>query len=396
MKNSSPMADLVKDPEEVRLVRSGNDYFNTLEDLIRSAKQVLYFQMYIFDEDRSGKRILEALKDAAKRGVRVYFLLDAFGSNNFHDKTGPELIKAGIHFQWFSPFFSKGTIHIGRRMHHKVIVVDHYTSLIGGINISDKYKGDENKTAWLDYAILVKGSMSLEAEAVCCEIMNKEFSLKLQFLKKKDPVPLPLPPVQLRVNDRLRGKHQISRSYTRRIRKARRSIVLLCSYFLPGTRIHYLLNKAAKRGVNVKIILTGIDDVPVLGMAARHLYGSFMKNGIEIYEWNRSVLHGKLALIDDEWATVGSFNLNHLSALSSIEMNVDVRDKGFVNVLKDHLKDILHEGCTLVNEEEFSKNRNFFTRFRDGCAYYGCRASMRFLGLFPKLFSFTRKGQIEF
>lgn len=381
-----------EDPEEIRLVRSGADYFDTLEKMITGTKEILHFQMYIFDEDETGKRILKALKEAAGRGVKIFMLLDAFGSNNFSEKTATELKELGIVFKWFAPFFSRHTLHLGRRAHHKVIVADHFTTLIGGINVSDKYRGNDKTLAWLDYAILVKGTLSDDAEKLCNQIMNKEFDYHLLLPGKTNSIDK----ASLRINDRLRGKNEISRSYRREMKKAKSSITLLTSYFLPGTRIRFLLKRAARRGVNVKIILTGIADVPLLGMAARYLYGSLLKNNIEIYEWNKSVLHGKLALIDRSWATVGSFNLNHLSALSSIEVNVDVREQKFIEYLELHLEEIIRTGCSKIDRKEFNANRTLLSKIKDAIAYFVSRAAMRFLGLFPNLFPFSDKGKSDF
>lgn len=387
-----------QEKDEIRLVHSGNDYFDTLEAIINGAKHSIHFQTYIFDSDETGIQIAIALKKAASRGVNVSLVLDAFGSNSLSDYFTEELRNAKIEFRWFAPLFSMEAIRIGRRLHHKVIVADKKIALIGGINISDKYKGNPQQLPWLDYAVLIKGSICNEANEICLQILDKKFKIdkirdriKNTFNSYKGHEHNTF--IKLRQNDRFRGKNEISKSYLRAIRNAQHSIILVSSYFLPGTQISHALKRASKRGVKVNIILSGISDVPILGKAAYHLYGSFLKNGITIYEWKRSVLHGKLALVDNEWATVGSFNLNHLSALSSIELNVDVKDNTFAKTLKEHLEGVITNGCEKIDYEIYLKNNTLIKRSVNFIAYFIMRTSMRFLALFPKLFSSSKEEE---
>ncbi len=173
----------------VRLVHSGNDYFDTLENIIRSAKHTLHLQTYIFSEDETGKRIYTALKEAAQRGVSIAMLLDGFGSKDLSRKSVHELKNAGIDIRFFAPFFSTQSIYLGRRMHHKIVVADRNTALIGGINIADKYLGSAAEYPWLDYAILIEGSVCVELDTLCRNmygIRNRLARLKMQrFLKKQ-------------------------------------------------------------------------------------------------------------------------------------------------------------------------------------------------------------------
>ena len=120
--------------KRVVLVHSGDDYFSRLRNIIRHAKIEIHFQTYIFDNDSTGNEIVEALKEAASRNVKIYMLLDGYGSNSFSDKVVNELTLKGINFR----FFSANIFYIGRRLHHKIVVADGNIALIGGINIADK------------------------------------------------------------------------------------------------------------------------------------------------------------------------------------------------------------------------------------------------------------------
>jgi len=377
--------------DEVRLIYSGNHFFDTLKDIIKTATHTIHFQMYIFENDETGKEVAEALKNAAGRGVQVNMIVDAFGSKSLPKKFIEELKKTGIQFRWFAPFFSIDAIYLGRRLHHKVIVVDQHIALIGGINISNKYKGSEQSIAWLDYAVLIKGNTCETIHDICSCIFDK----KIKFYTNKKIKKLETNPhLQIRQNDRLRRKNEISKSYANAIRNAKHSITLVASYFLPGSQIKKALLKASKRGVHINIILTGVADIPLMDNATRYLYRTFLKEGIDIYEWKKSVLHGKLALIDNEWATVGSFNLNHLSALRSIEFNIDVKDDSFIDELQIHLKQIMENGCDKINYSNYLKTTKWYTVLLNLGAYYIARILMRSISVFPKVF-FLSKSDAE-
>lgn len=379
----------------VRLVHSGNDYFDTLENIIHSAQHTLHLQTYIFDEDNTGKRIATALKAAASRGVAIAVLLDGFGSKSLSKKFVQELRAAGIDIRFFAPLLSTQSIYLGRRMHHKIVVADKSTALVGGINIADKYHGTATETPWLDYAIMLEGNACEELDMLCHNmygIRNRLRRLKLQRFLKKQTQDIAEDEerilVKIKQNDRLKGKNQISRSYIRAIRNAHSSIYITGSYFLPGTKLRKALVAASKRGVEVNLILAGVSDVPMFQAATTWLYDFLFRNGIKIHEWKKSVLHGKVAVIDDNWATVGSFNLNHLSAYGSIELNVDVPDEAFVKGFKEHLQSIIETGCEQAFPEK--QNRRWTARLRRWFAYQLTRTFIKLMVIFPYVNPFKK------
>lgn len=146
--------------KSVQLVHSGDDYFSRLERIINDAVTEIHIQTYIFDNDATGKRILLALKEALKRQVKVYLLLDGFGSLSFPNEISKEFRQAGGHIRFFSPLFSASSFYIGRRLHKKVVVADGKVALIGGINIANRYHGTSNTKPWLDFAIEINSSIA--------------------------------------------------------------------------------------------------------------------------------------------------------------------------------------------------------------------------------------------
>jgi cardiolipin synthase len=166
-------------------------------------------------------------------------------------------------------------------------------------------------------------------------------------------------------------------------------MIFVSSYFLPGRRILKALKKAAKRGVDVTIILSANSDIPLYGRATSHLYESLMKRGIHIYEWEQSILHGKIAMVDHKWVTIGSFNLNYLSALSSIELNVETMDIALTTQLQQHLQEIVKTGCKKIDYDDYQQSNTWGRRVINTVIYYLTRISMKSLALFPKLFSWS-------
>ena len=142
------------------LVHSGEDYFSRLENIIRNSQFEIHMQIYLFENDATGKRIISALKEAASRQVKIYLLLDGLGSLTFPSEVRNELKRSGINFRFFAPLFSAYTFYLGRRLHQKVVVADRKVVLIGGINIADKYHGTATEAPWLDYAVQLNGEIA--------------------------------------------------------------------------------------------------------------------------------------------------------------------------------------------------------------------------------------------
>lgn len=389
-KRNSFKAEEYHKAAEVRLVHSGNDYFETLENLIHSAKHSLHLQTYIFDEDETGRSIANSLKAAASRGVKIHMLLDGYGSKSLSRKFSKDLRSSGIRLRYFAPFFSSQNIYFGRRLHHKVIVADKNIALIGGINIADKYHGSATETAWLDYSILIKGSICQEVDNICLHTYGRKLIWKQKKAKKvpKQIQSDELISVRIRENDRLRRKNQISGSYLQAIQNAKKSIYITGSYFLPGTRLRKALIRAAKHGVEVHLIMAGVSDVPVFQSATRWLYDLLFRNGIKIYEWEKSVLHGKVAVVDGNWSTIGSFNLNHLSAYGSIELNVDVLNEQFSKSFQLHLKSVIETGCKQVFP--IHQNNHWTAKLKRWAAYQFTRTTIKIVALFPYINPFKK------
>jgi len=358
--------------ENLTLVHSGEDYFSRLEKMILNAKTEIHIQTYIFENDTIGKKIMEALKKAASRNVKIYILLDGFGSFSFPKEKINELIQNGINIRVFSPFFSANSIYLGRRLHHKIAVFDQEIAIIGGINIADKYHGTSTTAAWLDYAIEINDAKIAKSLSKVC---NEIYFRKRRISRKKIASvynEFKEATVTILQNDWLKRKTEISSAYIKSFRNAKEEIVIVGSYFLPGRRLINALKKASKNKVKIKLILSGISDLPMARRASCYLYAKLLRYNIELYEWEKSILHGKTAVVDKKWTTIGSFNLNNLSSFASIEMNVGIDSEEFSKEYLLHL-DTIRAQCKRITPETLKITDGLSSKFINWCSYWMTR-----------------------
>jgi cardiolipin synthase A/B len=375
--------------ENLQLVFSGENYFQILEQLISESKETLHLQTYIFETDETALLVGESLKKAAKRGVEVFVLADAYGSFPFKKEIEIDLKQAGIHFRLYSPLFSSESIFFGRRLHHKIVVADKHTALVSGVNIANKYRGSDKEAAWLDYGVFIKGEVCEYLHVLCEAVYNRKRKSRLNSWENKKKIHVTSSNkqfIRFRRNDFMKQQNEIYRGYLDRIRKAEKSIMIVASYFLPGNNFRKLLRQAAKRGVDIKIILAGKSDVESVKLAQQYLYEFYLKNGIQLYEWQNSILHGKAMMVDNSWVTIGSYNLNFLSHYISIELNAEIIAPDFVRDFSSHLKTVIQEKSVQVNLERIRKNANYFGRLKMKTAYIFHRSIMNvvMLGRGPK------------
>jgi cardiolipin synthase A/B len=367
---------------KIKLVKSGADYFITLENIINEAKESIHFQTYIYDEDTTGKRIADLLIKATQRGVKVYLLIDAYASGKLSERFTQELLSKGIEIRRFSPLHF-WRLETGRRLHHKITVIDKKYALIGGINISDKYHGITTKE-WLDYAVLIQGNLVWDSYLLCYQLWNRK--LNKPRLRKTDDVIAHSKNMkaQLVQHDFFRRKMHISKSYERAIKNAEYEIIMATSYFLPNRKILSLLKKAADRGVKIKLVLSHQSDVPISQRATQYLYKQLFRHHIAIFEYKASIIHAKVMAVDNEWSTVGSYNLNFISEYNSIELNVDIADVEFTNCLKQELETIIKNDCVEITAKNFSIKSGFFTQIVNRINYTIVRLLFRILFLLTK------------
>ena len=343
---------------KVRLVHGGSDYFTTLVQMIDQAQSMIHLQTYIYEDDETGRMVSEALLRAARRKVQVYILLDGYASQDLSKEIIKEWKTAGIRFRWFWPLFKSRKFYFGRRLHHKVAFVDASYGLAGGVNISDRYNDIGGQKAWLDRALFVEGEAALKLHIICRDMWTKAYWKKDGGRRENFPwLPGTIPTeecmVRVRRNDWVQGKNQISKSYLEMFRNAQHRITILSSYFLPGSIFRRQMSLAARRGVKTRVIVGSISDVKTSRLAEQYMYRWLFRNNIEVYEYQDTILHGKMAVYDGEWMTDGSYNVNKISAYASVELNMDVRNTGFATKVEQELDEIIDRHCIRITPENF-------------------------------------------
>ena len=348
----------------VHIVRGGADYFSRIEDIAARAKVSLHMQVYIFDEDDTGRLVADALKKAAQRNVAVYLLVDGYASKGLSDSFIADLKAAGIHFGFFQPFLKSDSFYIGRRLHHKIMVADGEICMVAGINVGNRYNDIGATPAWLDWAICVEGEAAHQIRLVCERVWNRSpFREKCKISVKQDNTIPDICEVRVRRNDWVYNKTEITKTYRQAIQHAQSEVTMMTSYFWPPHKLLVRMAAASRRGVKIKLVLTAKADVFLSKYTERYLYQWLFRNNIEIYEYQKNILHGKITVCDRQWLTGGSYNLNNISAYASVELNLDVNDAGIAKEVSDELQAIIDKDCVRIIPADFSANNNVIQKF---------------------------------
>lgn len=354
----------------VTLIKGGREYFSNLNEMIKSARSFIQLQVYIYENDQTGLEVAKNLIAAAEKGVRIHILLDGYASGSLSYDLIREMREAGIRLRFFEPLFKSKRFYFGRRMHHKILVCDGTKALVGGMNISDRYNDLPGRPAWLDWAVMIEGEAALELNKVCNQLFVKKENEYLYPEKKDEEAIIANKincPVRIRRNDWVKNLNQISASYMEMLRNAEKEITLMSSYFIPSSFFRRELTRALQRGLKIRLILAGRSDVGIAKNAERYLYRWALRNGIEIYEYKFNILHGKIAAADQRQVTLGSYNINDISARASIEMNIDVEDATFSKSVTAELEKIIMNECIQVADEAY--RRNLFDQFMQWLSY---------------------------
>ena len=345
------------------LLESGREYFPALLAALESAERDIHLESYIYANDPVGQAVSQALCRAAARGVRVHLTVDGFGARNFPEDFLPRLQAGGVQAMLYRPELSRFRLrrHRLRRLHRKLAVIDGRIGFIGGINIVDDDNAPPDMRPRYDYAVQVEGPLV----AAIHHNMRRLWEIvtwanfKRRYRLRQPPPPAPAVAgsqvAAFVTRDNIRHRSDILNAYLAAIRGARRDILIANAYFLPGVRFGRALYAAARRGVRVRILLQGKSDHPLLRYATQTLYRSALAAGIEILEYERSFLHAKVAVIDGEWATVGSSNIDPFSLLLAKEANLVVRDRAFAGELQARLETAIATGARAMDPAELER-----------------------------------------
>ncbi|AMS18800.1 cardiolipin synthase B [Pseudomonas synxantha] len=336
----------------VELLENGEAYFPAVFDALRGAQREILLETFILFEDKVGHELQGILIEAAQRGVKVVVSLDGFGCGELSPAFLGELAEAGVMVQMFDPASKTLGIRTNwfRRLHRKIVVVDASVAFIGGINFSADHLADFGPEAKQDYSVQVIGPAVADLHHFALAQSGRQVRSRRGWRRRQQrPSPWTNEQgdglVRLIYRDNIQHRDDIEEAYIHALSQARQRVVIANAYFFPGYRLLREIRNAARRGVHVQLIMQGQPDVLLAKLAARMLYDYLLKDGVVIHEYCQRPLHGKVALVDDEWSTVGSSNLDPLSLALNLEANVLIRDRTFNQQLYERLEALARNHC---------------------------------------------------
>jgi cardiolipin synthase A/B len=353
-------------------------------------------ETFILFEDKVGLQLQAALIAAARRGAQVDITIDDWGSPDLSAHFLDALRAAGVRIHSFNPGPRPFGLrpHLLRRMHRKIVVVDREVAFVGGINYSADHLADFGPEAKQDYAVEIHGPLVAEIHRFCHAALaeglryagqqRQWWRWRKQFRASPEDLPHAGSAEALFVvRDNLQHPDDIERHYRIAIRSARKRIVIANAYFFPGYRFIRELKKAARRGVDVRLILQGQPDMAFVKTAASMLYHHLLRAGVRIYEYCERPLHGKVAVMDDEWCTVGSSNLDPMSLLFNLEANVIIRDREFTQTLTSHLDQLMCSACNEISRPAVGELKGW-AWLQSFAAYHFARHYPRWASWLPR------------
>jgi cardiolipin synthase len=334
-----------RDGNKVSILENGEEFFPRAYGAIAKAEREVLIETFIWFDDPVGRELRDVLAKIAARGVKVVVTTDGYGTPDLTADFVKPMVDAGvkIHLWDPKPKFMGMRTNLWRRLHRKLIVIDRKLAFVGGINFSEDHLLSYGEQAKQDYGVEVEGPIVADVYSV---IADKPERITWPLSRLPDAPPRAGDMRAIFVNRDNEGfKTDIEWHYREAIKHARKEVIIANAYFFPGFRFIRALRDAARRGVKVKLILQGNPDKPEVRWATMTFYDYLLRAGVTIHEYCARPLHGKVAVVDDEWATVGSFNLDPLSMFLNLEANIIVKDKTFTADLRARLHKLIENDC---------------------------------------------------
>ena len=396
-----PPATERRSASSLTLLQGSSELFPALIEAMDAAKHQIRLETYIFDFTGSGEGVALALERAALRGVETLVMVDGVGSEALTPQWAQRFEEAGVQWRVFAPLGRIGMLAPSRwrRLHRKLCCIDQQVAFCGGINILDDFYDPNHgqlDAPRFDFAVRITGKLVDDIfEAISQVWLRSEHHGRLRVtvkavvqasrtVFKPKLAALPAPGSEgirsaLVLRDNLRHRSGIEQAYRKAISQAKSEVIIANAYFVPGRKLRQALVMAAKRGVKVQLLLQGKYEYFMQYYAARPVYGVLLAAGVEIHEYSASFLHAKVAVVDGQWATVGSSNLDPLSLLLAREANVSVQHKAFAEALRARLLDaIVHQGDRM-DPAEYAE-RPLRQRCFEWTAYGLMRAALKLQG----------------
>jgi len=373
----------------VQLLESGEQFFPRVFETIARAEREVLIETFILFEDEVGLELHRVLVDIARRGVEVHLTIDGYGAPDLSPAYVSGLTQAGIRVHVFDPrpkLWGFRT-NLFRRMHRKIVVVDGRVAYVGGINYASDQLKSFGPTGKLDHSVELVGPIAPHIRRFVREALGLQVPEHHRWFHRDRPAEPAGPAagnatVLFVTRDNHQHTNDIERHYRIALRASRKRVWIANAYFFPGFRLLHQMRRAARRGVDVRIVVQGEPDMAVVKIGASMLYHHLLRAGVRVYEYTERPMHSKVALTDDEWTTVGSSNLDPLSLSLNLEANVIIRDGDFNRSLAGHLEELMRTSCREVSADKLNEPR-FWVAIRNFFVFHLLRRFPAWAGWLP-------------
>jgi cardiolipin synthase len=310
---------------EFHLLDDGGAFFTRMLQAIDAARHYVLLEMYLVSSGAITTRFIEAFTQAAQRGVRVCLVLDGFGALGLTRADRRRLQAAGVQLRFFNPLRLRNRLHNLLRDHRKLLLTDGQTAFVGGAGLTDDFAPGAPDGMWRELMVEISGPV----------VADWQRAFARTWRRCGPPLGLADPPPCALHADGAAGRLSLSEARQRsvlangavqRIERANSRAWIMSAYFVPSRRFRKALRRAARRGVDVRLLVPGArTDHPWVRQAARRFYGKMLRNSVKIFEYQPRMLHAKMVLCDD-WVSIGSSNLDRWSFRWNLEANQEIAD----------------------------------------------------------------------
>ena len=315
---------------EFRLLNDGGEFFARMLAAIEEARRYVLLEMYLVRSGAVATRFIDALGRAAGRGARVCVMFDGFGALGLTRADRRRLLDAGVELRFFNPLRLGNRLSNLLRDHRKLLLADGRVAFVGGAGLTDDFAPGARRGPWRELMVEIQGAV----------IADWQRAFARTWRRCGPELGLVEPPACEAHADGAAGRLSLSEArqrsvlangVLRRIDSATARAWIMSAYFVPSRRFRKALRRAARRGVDVRLLLPGArTDHPWVRQAARRFYGKLLRNGVKIFEYQPRMLHAKMILCDD-WVSIGSSNLDRWSFRWNLEANQEIADADFAN-----------------------------------------------------------------
>ncbi len=317
----------------------GKDVYAAMWAALSAAKETIHLETYILRGDRAGREFSARLEERARAGVRVRLIFDSVGSMGLDPAYVTRLRNAGVQVLEYHPVAPwRPRWSWGRRDHRKVLIVDGTVAFTGGANICDDHLPlEEGGKDWHDAHVRIEGPAAYDLDRLFRATWFKETGRWFESHGHPEHV-RGGSRVWIAANEEFLHRFRIRRGYLNALRAAQKEVLIANAYFVPDFRTRHALAAAVRRGVSVRLLVPGHSDILSVWLAGRYEFAGLLRRGVRIHQWQGPMLHEKTAVIDGTWCTVGSYNLDHISLLRNLEVNLHILDKGFAESMKERFE----------------------------------------------------------